>query len=120
MKRIKLILLLGIACIAGCAATQKAIDDSVTWLDKPATTQPNSPTHEQVITGTTAVVGSTTPWGEAIVAGVGVGLYVLRKLSSKEHKTIGEKVDAVLDAVTPAKTPAPDPALAPPTLPAPQ
>lgn len=92
---------LALAGVFGCAATQQAIDKSVAWLDKPASTQPNAPTHEQVITSTVQTTAPLlpSPVGEIAAAVTVGGLYVLRKLSKSDHGTTHDKVDAVADLV---------------------
>jgi hypothetical protein len=70
-------------------------DDTVAWMDKPATTQPGSPTHEQtvrVVLDTTAVATAPTPAGPIIggIAGVvAIGFGVLPQTQfegSRDHR----------------------------------
>lgn len=100
LRHVSVLLSLALLGMVGCAALQRGVDSAVGWIDSPATTRPGAPTNGQVIQTTVDTASPFLPgWGTVASGLVAGGFLVLRKLSSRDHATIGDKVDAVADVV---------------------
>lgn len=70
--------------IVGCSADQ--MNRGQTWLQTPVTTQPNAPTHQQVIQGTADTVGAIGgPYGLLIASLINAGLITYSEIASRSR-----------------------------------